>query len=535
MAPPADPSGKRLAETRKAPQDARTWQLGEPGDARLRIAGAGQPGLLLEGATERRVTLLDSLDWLLLQAGWLLLSEGEGEAASLTLLSLDGSGAPRHLPWSGQRAFAWELPQGALAKRLANVLGPRRALPRGVLQIERQGFRLVGEGRQVLAELAAESTTVTPLSPDTGAEQPSFALPDRLSLEVAAGNEDSLARLCAALGLSAASQAARGLLAEAAERLHETAPLPERSGLSRRGEAAAPALCRLLAQEGRFLEAWRPGVLADLDSECLHDLRIATRRARSLLRCFGEALPKRRRQALAERLGWLGKITGPTRDLDVLWLYLAGIDEGVTPPPAELRSLLGPVQARIEVLREESLRALGHELTRPRFEKLLTALAAAPPEASADAKAPDLGALAQHQIGKALQRVLNDGDAIDSASPPEVMHDLRKDVKRLRYSLDAGANLLAPSKSGERLVRRLKDLQTLLGHYQDCEVFAEALDKVAKAKGEPLPQDSLIALGRLIERLEAERQEARDGFARAFRRFSRVARRWSADAGLDGH
>ena len=51
-------------------------------------------------------------------------------------------------------------------------------------------------------------------------------------------------------------------------------------------EAAATILLRLLDT----VEANVAGVLADIDTEFLHDLRVSVRRTRSALKLFGDAL-----------------------------------------------------------------------------------------------------------------------------------------------------------------------------------------------------------------------------------------------------
>ena len=58
------------------------------------------------------------------------------------------------------------------------------------------------------------------------------------------------------------------------------------------GEAAAAILLRLLDT----IDANVAGVLADIDTEFLHDLRVSVRRTRSALKLFGDALGRPDRQ-----------------------------------------------------------------------------------------------------------------------------------------------------------------------------------------------------------------------------------------------
>ncbi len=65
-----------------------------------------------------------------------------------------------------------------------------------------------------------------------------------------------------------------------------------------------------------------PGTLEDVDSEFLHDLRVAVRRTRSLQRQFKAIYPDRL-QHFRDEFKRLQAVTGDLRDLDV---YLLDFD-----------------------------------------------------------------------------------------------------------------------------------------------------------------------------------------------------------------
>src|SRR4029077_7628283 len=58
------------------------------------------------------------------------------------------------------------------------------------------------------------------------------------------------------------------------------------------------------------------GVLRDIDTEFLHDLRVASRRTRSAIKLLGDVLPDGLAASYAAEFKWLGDLTTPTRDLD---------------------------------------------------------------------------------------------------------------------------------------------------------------------------------------------------------------------------
>ncbi len=109
-----------------------------------------------------------------------------------------------------------------------------------------------------------------------------------------------------------------------------------------------------------------PGLLADIDTEFLHDFRVAVRRTRATLKLGRPALPDEMRSRWEPEFKWLGDLTTPVRDLDVYeldlptmggWLVAAdAADLGVVrdapaPPPvgaaprAGARAAVGQVRA----------------------------------------------------------------------------------------------------------------------------------------------------------------------------------------------
>src|SRR5206468_9291938 len=109
---------------------------------------------------------------------------------------------------------------------------------------------------------------------------------------------------------------------------------------------------------------------------------------------------------------------------------------------------------------------------------------------------------------------------IDDESPAVNLHALRKQGKELRYLLEIFAGLY-PAEAVRPTVRRLKALQETLGRFQDRDVQATTLrslgDELAAADGGPA---ALLALGVVLERIEADGGAARAEFAERFAVYS---------------
>ena len=96
--------------------------------------------------------------------------------------------------------------------------------------------------------------------------------------------------------------------------------------------------------------------------------------------------------------------------------------------------------------------------------------------------------VAADRIRRVYRRMVRDGSAIDDDSPAEALHDLRKRGKELRYLLELFGGLFEP-KVVKPMVKTLKDLQDVLGRFQDGAVESDMLrdlrDELAAEPGGP--------------------------------------------------
>jgi hypothetical protein len=97
-------------------------------------------------------------------------------------------------------------------------------------------------------------------------------------------------------------------------------PVAPRAASPPVADSQSPARALLAAELTEFLQEVRdnlPGTIADVDTEFLHDVRVAVRRTRSLLKLGRPALPAHVREVWEPQFKWLGDVTTPVRDLDV--------------------------------------------------------------------------------------------------------------------------------------------------------------------------------------------------------------------------
>jgi CHAD domain-containing protein len=290
-------------------------------------------------------------------------------------------------------------------------------------------------------------------------------------------------------------------------------------------DRAMPAPAAVAAVLTGFLDemvANLDGVLGDVDSEFLHDFRVAVRRTRTTLKLAGAVLP-RVADTYADEFRWLGDITTPTRDFDV---HLLGFAEMagwlMSADPAEL----APFHRHLQKQRATERRRLVRGLRSARCARLLDEWRSVLADAASSAGAPSAGELAVATIGRAYRRVVRLGSAITTASPAEDLHTLRKRGKELRYALEMFSSLY-DGTTHRAAVADLKGLQDCLGRFQDSEVQRDAITRFAEqmmAAG-TAPAATVLAMGELAAHLEADQVKARDEFAGRFAQFMRRGNR----------
>ncbi len=218
------------------------------------------------------------------------------------------------------------------------------------------------------------------------------------------------------------------------------------------------------------------------EPDAVHQMRVATRRARSTLQAFGGIIEREATRPLCAELRWLAATLGQARDTEVLRDRLTADLAAV---PAAL--VVGPLQARITAYFTAELtqaRQIALDtLDSQRYLRLLDDLDALLSD-------PPLTPLAARQAGKVLakpvrraarrlQRAL--AAVPDAEDRDTAIHEARKATKRARYAAEAAVPALGSTAS--RQATQAKELQQLLGDHHDSVVARTVLlDLAAKAR-----------------------------------------------------
>ena len=250
-----------------------------------------------------------------------------------------------------------------------------------------------------------------------------------------------------------------------------------------------------LVQALRVHEA---GARAGRDPEHVHEMRVAVRRLRAILRASRDLFDAAWVERLRDELDWLGGGLGLVRDLDILDAYLR----------PRLAALEGAenragqrVLRRLAADRTRARTALNEALDSPRYPKILEQIEtflAQPPATESDVSLPDVAATEWKRLRKAVQK-------LPGRPSTDELHAVRIKVKRARFAAELAR--AAAGERGKRFIRQAKKLQDILGDLQDAVVIEQylhdAIDRTEPAQ----------ALGKdLVKRQRKRRKKARAAF-----------------------
>lgn len=292
-------------------------------------------------------------------------------------------------------------------------------------------------------------------------------------------------------------------------------------------ERADVVVTRVLLRLLQIQDANLPGTLADSDVAFLHDYRVAIRRTRAVLREMWGVFDPEELPPVRAAFKWLQGQTNATRDLDV---YLQDFEQLRELAPLTVRADLEPIAPLLHERRRRARKAMEQVLASQRaaglrvaWLEILQRLVLEDQAARPDAARP-IGELAASRVRKVHRRMVQMGRAITPVAPPQEYHELRKRGKELRYLLELFGAPLFDAGVVAPLIRSLKDLQDVLGRHQDREVQIEMLRELGhELVSRPRGPMALMAIGTLIDRLEADAAAARASYATSFAEFASEA------------
>ncbi len=413
---------------------------------------------------------------------WQLKLPGEGER-----LELEVSGGPG-------------APPAELDTLLVGVLRGRALAPVAALRTTREGVRARENGRSV-ADVTIDRVSVL----EGRRVRERFVELEVEALAGGAGALPDLERVLLDAGATPGDGRSKAFRALGYFPLEPLAPP--------RWAPAREHVRALLAVQVGELIAHDPGTRLGADPEELHQVRVATRRLRAVLRAAAPLLDPAWTESLRAELAWLGGALGPVRDLDVLLERLRA--EIVDLEPSERRAAESLLR-RLEDEHGSARAAMLDALTSARYAELLTRLeaaAVAPRAQAADVSLRDIAAGEFRKLRKAVR-------ALPSDPPDDALHAVRIRGKRARYAAELAEGVVG--KPAGRFVTDAKSFQDVIGEHQDAVVAEERIRGLLAPSDDPRAH---FAAGRLVERERERRRQARAAFPKAWERLERSGKR----------
>ena len=305
------------------------------------------------------------------------------------------------------------------------------------------------------------------------------------------------------------------------------------------------------------------GIRTDGQAEFLHDFRVAVRRTRAILTQIKYIYPDEIVRPIRMEFAWLGRATGPRRDLVVFLLNLADFK---TQLPASMRETLDPFCLYLQSHQQVEHRRLLQTLDSPRYHRLTSkwhAFLTSPDLLHAfDTNSPGstrdtcggrywkefqnvlvrsalqsiekhainihrpIEDVASERIWRTCRRVYKLGSPLTDSTLAEALHLLRIECKKLRCLLEFFQSICKPSVV-DQLTRSLKRLQDNVGKINDCEVQQVKLKMYSTdMKAQDLaPTETFLAIDYLVKLLRQRQTKERIQFRKCFTGFSKEKNR----------
>lgn len=461
----------------------------------------------------------DSFDWRLYKKGFIFQEDNDNQQHELHLIPING-GRQRVLTLQKQPVCIEEIPSKIWQQQLQGSLGIRALMSHITISLRQNTLLYLDKDQKTLAWIYIEEIRIplangrlksletrVRLVPVTGYDKTSEDIQKYLKKEFKLKVADELLFNSTAKALNLSVNTYSNQLAH---------PFSSKDRTDR-------ALKALLLTLLDTMEINEQGTIEDIDSEFLHDLRVAVRRSRSVLSQIKEIFPQRTLQRFQGGFSWVGQFTGPTRDLHV---YLLKFDNYQSALPDNMQAHLLPLKEfLINHQKQEqeklvaALKSNRYQVLKKSWRKFLET--PCPEKTSLQNATKSIEETADIHIWQAYQKLIKRGSAITPSCPDEKLHKLRIIGKKLRYLLEFFQNLY-PKKRIKPLITSLKKLQDVLGDFQDLSVQIDALRgfEIQMKEEGMLTPDTEAAMELLVEQLHGRIKAQRKLFEKQFATFS---------------
>lgn len=214
-------------------------------------------------------------------------------------------------------------------------------------------------------------------------------------------------------------------------------------------------------------------VMHGSDPEGVHQMRVALRRMRSAMAVFRGVVAEN--TALLEELRWITATLGQARDLDVF------LSETLPPVLEQLEHPgLNRLQEKARQAQQTAYAELRTALDSQRYQRLLLKLGIWLESAPSHSASAPLTKLAHATLQERHRQLFRHGKKLRTMAPAE-RHATRIAAKKLRYAAEFFVSLY-PDDKAQRYIRRLTNLQDVLGTLNDIAVTDNLIRSLAGSR-----------------------------------------------------
>jgi CHAD domain-containing protein len=232
------------------------------------------------------------------------------------------------------------------------------------------------------------------------------------------------------------------------------------------------------------------GVRRSEDIECVHRMRVASRRLRAALPLFAHCFPERDYHTGLKALKRITRALGKAKDTDVQIGFLksairkASRKKGAIPdstPPIdplvlEMQIFLEKAihrRARLQDAIDSTLNSLQKSGVISGIRGALEIFIRGRRRPGQAAGATAIAADAASHISMILDELLAHELSLDNPDAITAHHEMRISAKRLRYTIETYSPLYRRGQG--KILRRIKKVQEILGDMHDCDVWIDQL------------------------------------------------------------
>lgn len=224
------------------------------------------------------------------------------------------------------------------------------------------------------------------------------------------------------------------------------------------------------------MQAEVPGVLQAVDIECIHRMRVASRRLRAAQSLFDGFLPKRHVADWEKLIKRVTRSLGLARDLDIQLetirrFRITVMDQQCLPGANRLylrllQSRSSAQKSVTQTVQKFELAGVLHYIS-PKLQKAI--------KASADDLVYNqpIYSMADQSIRQRLDELLSYEEYISQPERVTELHAMRIAAKRLRYTLEIFDPIYPQGL--KQWLKPIKEIQELLGLIHDCDVWTSFL------------------------------------------------------------